>query len=187
VSTCPSRDQLQQLLAEQLSDTVRALLEDHVEACAACAEVLAGSSDQAESIDLRHLRGARTVSVPDADAAIARYLKEHPPEHTALGVEEAGSAEATGFPGPPTEKGPLGQLHSYHIRRELGHGRFGIVYEALDELDRLVAIKVLKPAFAASARERLRFEHEARKAAAVKHDHIVTIHRVGHTAGFPLP
>src|SRR5262249_40570016 len=32
-----------------------------------------------------------------------------------------------------------------------------------------------------------RFEHEARKAAAVEHDHIVTIHQVGHSPSFALP
>jgi serine/threonine protein kinase len=188
VNACPACEQLQQLLAEQLSETVRETIENHVEACAACAEVLARLSDQAETIDWQYLRSDPPIAVPDADAAIARHLKENPPEGTALGLEEAGRlGEGISFPGPPTDKGPLGQLESYHIRRVLGHGRFGIVYEAYDELDRLVAVKVLKPELAASARERVRFEHEARKAAAVKHDHIVTIHRVGHTPGFPLP
>jgi formylglycine-generating enzyme required for sulfatase activity len=184
---CPSREQLQELLAEQLSEPLRETIEDHVEACAACAEVLAGLSDQVETIDWQYLRSGRPGSVPDSDAAIAQYLKENPPGRTALGLEEVGSGEAIGFPGLPTDKGPLGQLESYHIRRELGHGHFGIVYEAYDELDRLVAIKVLKPELAASARERARFEHEARKAAAVNHEHIVTIYQVGHSPGFPLP
>src|SRR5207245_775429 len=91
------------------------------------------------------------------------------------------------FPGPLTEKGPLGQLGPFAIRKQLGAGRFGVVYQAYDELDRLVALKVLRPELAASCQERARFEREGRKAAAVKHDHIVTIHQVGHTPGFALP
>jgi WD40 repeat protein len=184
---CPSREQLQQLLADQLGKPIRETIEEHVEACAACAEILASLTDQVDTVDRQCLRSGRPAPLPDSDATIVRYLKANPPEETALGLDEAGSAEPIRFPGPRTEKGPLGQLDSYHIRRVLGQGRFGIVYEASDELNRLVALKVLKPELAASDRERLRFAHEARKAAAVKHDHIVTIHHVGHTPAFPLP
>jgi serine/threonine protein kinase len=79
-------------------------------------------------------------------------------------------------------------LESYHIIAQLGRGAFGLVFKAYDEkLDCSVALKVLKPELAASAKERTRFEGEARKAAAVRHDHVVTIHRVGSTPGFALP
>jgi WD40 repeat protein len=82
----------------------------------------------------------------------------------------------------------LGQLESYHIAAELGQGAFGLVFKAYDEqLDRFVALKVLRPELAASSRDRTRFEAEARKAAAVRHDHVVAIHRVGTTADFALP
>src|SRR5262249_46289107 len=36
------------------------------------------------------------------------------------------------FLDPPTDKGPLGRLDCLHIRKELGQGRFGVVYEAVD-------------------------------------------------------
>jgi serine/threonine-protein kinase len=63
-----------------------------------------------------------------------------------------------------------------------------MVFKAYDEkLDCPVALKVLKPELAASAGDRVRFEGEARKAAAVRHDHVVTVHRVGSTPGFALP
>src|SRR5207302_6331476 len=48
-------------------------------------------------------------------------------------------------------------------------------------------LKVLKPHLAASASDRARFQREARDAAAVRHDHVVTIHRVGTTPDFALP
>src|SRR5207253_9240943 len=53
--------------------------------------------------------------------------------------------------------------------------------------DCLVALKVPKPERAARASDRARFEREARAAAAVHHDHVVRIHRVGNTPGFALP
>src|SRR5262249_54748125 len=83
---------------------------------------------------------------------------------------------------------PLGRLESYHIMAELGRGAFGLVYHAYDEqLDCPVALKVLKPELAASASDRARFEREARAAAAVRHENVVIIHRVGSTPGFALP
>jgi serine/threonine protein kinase len=55
----------------------------------------------------------------------------------------------------------------------------GVVLKGFDEkLQRVVAIKVLAPELAASGTARQRFTHEARAAAAVSHEHVVTIHAV---------
>src|SRR5437899_12585380 len=56
----------------------------------------------------------------------------------------------------------------------------GIVLKAMDEsLDRVVAIKVLSPHYAANATARKRFVREAKAVAAVTHEHVVTVHAVG--------
>jgi serine/threonine protein kinase len=61
----------------------------------------------------------------------------------------------------------------------IGRGGMGIVLRAMDsKLNRIVAIKVLVPEFAGSPQARKRFAREAQAAAAVSHDHIVTIHAV---------
>lgn len=73
----------------------------------------------------------------------------------------------------------------YSLERELGRGGMGIVYLAREvQLERLVAIKVLNPALAASAEARERFLREARTAANLSHPNIVPIHRVGESHGF---
>src|SRR5260370_4026486 len=55
----------------------------------------------------------------------------------------------------------------------------GIVLRAFDEkLHRIVAIKVLAPALAASVSARQRFVREARAAAAVSDDNVIAIHAV---------
>jgi serine/threonine protein kinase len=55
----------------------------------------------------------------------------------------------------------------------------GTVYRAFDEkLHRVVAIKLMATELAASATARRRFTREAQAAAAVCHDHVVTIHAV---------
>jgi serine/threonine protein kinase len=62
-------------------------------------------------------------------------------------------------------------------RRVLGAGAMGYVVEAHDEsLGRDVAVKVIAPKRLGDARSRDRFLREARAVAALRHDHIVTIH-----------
>jgi len=72
----------------------------------------------------------------------------------------------------------------YAIERELGRGGMGVVFLARDlALDRLVAIKLLPPALAASAERRNRFLREARTAARLSHPNIVPIHAVEESNG----
>lgn len=73
----------------------------------------------------------------------------------------------------------------YRLDSELGRGGMGTVYRATDlELQREVAVKVLSASQSSDARERM--VREARAAAALNHPHIVTIHDVGESAGFPF-
>src|SRR5262249_49331374 len=82
--------------------------------------------------------------------------------------------------------GGLGRLGHYEILEVVGRGGMGIVFRAHDDhLRRIVAIKVMAPQLAASALARQRFTREARAAAAVSHDHVVTIHAVEEAQGLP--
>jgi serine/threonine protein kinase len=63
----------------------------------------------------------------------------------------------------------------------------GVVFRAEDtHLRRLVALKVIRPDLAASAEFRRRFLREARLAAAIEHEHIVTVYQVGEDRGVPF-
>ncbi len=80
---------------------------------------------------------------------------------------------------PPSHPEMLGRLGRYEIERLIGSGGMGVVFKAFDtELNRPVAIKVLAPHLAGSGAARQRFAREARAAAAVVHEHIVSIHNV---------
>jgi len=77
-----------------------------------------------------------------------------------------------------------GRIGKYEIRKEVGRGTMGIVYEAYDaSLDRRVALKTISVAFAPTPEERQNFEKrffaEARIAAALSHPGIVIVHDVG--------
>src|SRR5262249_24608996 len=75
------------------------------------------------------------------------------------------------------------QLDGYEILSEIGRGGMGVVLKAFDpKLRRMVAIKLLAPHLAANANARERFLREARAAAAVVHEHVVTIHDVDESA-----
>jgi tRNA A-37 threonylcarbamoyl transferase component Bud32 len=97
------------------------------------------------------------------------------------------AAPSLDFLAPTDEPGVLGRLEQYAVLAILGHGGMGIVLKARDtRLNREVAIKVLAPTLATNATARQRFIRETQAAAAVRHDHIVTIHGVGETSGLPF-
>ncbi|MEM4188270.1 MAG: serine/threonine-protein kinase [Candidatus Hadarchaeum sp.] len=72
----------------------------------------------------------------------------------------------------------------FEVIRLLGAGGMGVVYLAHERtLDRLVAVKVLKPELSANERYVQRFLLEARLAAKLRHPNIVSIHAVGDRQG----
>ncbi|HUG90078.1 MAG TPA: protein kinase [Planctomycetaceae bacterium] len=90
------------------------------------------------------------------------------------------------FLGPPREPGGLGSLGPYDITEIVGRGGMGVVLKGHDtRLNRVVAVKVLAPELASNATARKRFMREAQAAAAVSHDHVVTIHAIDDTGGLP--
>lgn len=71
-------------------------------------------------------------------------------------------------------------LPELELIRPLGSGSTADVYLARDPaLQRLVAVKVLRPELAVDAVARKRFEREALSAARITHPHVTSIHRVG--------
>jgi hypothetical protein len=97
-------------------------------------------------------------------------------------TQNTGSADAGAVPDfltPSQKPGALGRLDHYEILEIVGRGGMGIVLKGFDEkLHRVVAIKVLAAELAVRGTARQRFIREARAAAAVSHEHVVTIHAV---------
>ena len=111
--------------------------------------------------------------------------------HDAAGIAPAGRSLAEAgrfdFLDPPRAAGELGWLAHYRVRRLLGEGGMGLVFQAEDTvLLRPVALKVIRPELADLPRSHNGSLREARAMAAIKHDHIVTIYQVGQERGVPF-
>ncbi len=119
--------------------------------------------------DLKPPPGARAANLPDvplSDSVFDTRTQKGPPPGMAL-------------PPPPAAQAPAKRLGPYELRRVLGKGGMGIVYEAWHEaLGRTVALKVMSSA-EAGEEELERFAREARAAAKLNHPNIVPIHEVG--------
>ncbi|MBA3539553.1 MAG: serine/threonine protein kinase [Deltaproteobacteria bacterium] len=81
----------------------------------------------------------------------------------------------------PTPDAYVGtRVGRYEIRRMLGAGGMGRVYEAFDpELDRAIALKVIRPELAGHASFAERLVRESRMMAKLVHPSVITVHDVG--------
>jgi len=71
-------------------------------------------------------------------------------------------------------------IPGYQIKGVLGEGGMGTVYLAVQEsLGRKVAVKILPPSLACNESYLMRFRHEARAAAKIRHPNIVQIYDAG--------
>src|SRR3954465_10545267 len=83
-----------------------------------------------------------------------------------------------GLPGAPPADDPLPgmQLGDYVVEKAVAWGGMGIVYRAVHPLiGRKVAVKVLRPSFAADPEQVARFLAEAKAVSAIKHRGIIDI------------
>ncbi|MEM6528428.1 MAG: protein kinase, partial [Chloroflexota bacterium] len=68
----------------------------------------------------------------------------------------------------------------YRLLAQQGSGGMAVIYRAMDdELERVVALKILRPSLTNDQEFLQRFKNEARSVANLNHPNIVTVHDVG--------
>ncbi|MAB78240.1 MAG: hypothetical protein CMJ89_02700 [Planctomycetes bacterium] len=120
---------------------------------------------------------------PDRTAFLARVGPTvRPGLERCLKMIEAGLASVPPGPMPLTPGKTFGR---YELKRELGRGGMAVVWLAHDtELERAVALKILRPGLAMDGRHLDRFRREALAVAKLRHPHIVQIYDVGEERGY---
>jgi formylglycine-generating enzyme required for sulfatase activity/tRNA A-37 threonylcarbamoyl transferase component Bud32 len=156
--------------------------------CPSCRRLLRiAEAEAGRSLPCPHCARVLTVRrrLPTSLAPSASAVPTGPSGVT-LGGEDASPPRLT-FLAPAQQADELGRLGGYRLLRVLGHGGMGLVFEAEDVLlRRRVALKVMLPEVAKQPQARERFLREARAAATLSHDHIISIYHVGEDNGVPF-
>ncbi len=188
---CPDLPTLRQFLLAELPESEAEALEQHLLECDSCCQQ-ARSFTGSDSL-LEALRNEPTVA-EDPEGELVADLMERFRLIRPAGEELPASDPPTdtyegpnlAFLEPPADTAELARLGSYSLRKKLGSGGMGIVFEAEDrDLRRSVALKVMKPNLAGNPGARERFRREAQAAAGIEHEHIVTIYQVNENQGVP--
>ena len=191
--SCPNVGALAELLDDDTAETGTVYFE-HLETCRLCQQTLAElAADQASwtEVALNLPQVESQLAGPQAsEPALAQVMVQLKAELSLL-TQAAPAADeedlSLSFLRQAERPGLLGYLGDYEVLEVIGRGGMGIVFKAFDPLlHRLVAIKVMaSAALVSSVTSRQRFKREAQAAAAVCHDHIVTVHGVHEKDGWP--
>ncbi len=144
------------------------------------------SSFEAESVEsMSEISGKHNILQDNADEeTIVAPPRSKTPE-TEFGISSSARLKVPeGAKGNKVDMQPL-RLGGYSIKKKIGQGAMSSVFLAVQEnLNRLVAIKVMDPKFNEDPTYEKRFHREARLAAAVTHPNVVSIHDVGKDNNF---
>jgi Leucine-rich repeat (LRR) protein len=200
--SCPKPQDLQQLLLGRLDEATAEVLERHIQDCPRCGAAL--PSMVVEDSLVASMRAVAPNPLLDGEReaveALSQRLQRQGPgfaedsvpnlttDHTLANDPAPPLAqEHFGFLAPSQSMDELGRLGGYRVLKVLGRGGMGVVFLAEDsQLQRTVALKAMLPDVAQKASARERFLREARAAARIEHDHVVTIHQVGEDRGVPF-
>ncbi len=199
-AACPNPDVLSSFLLGQLKSADIDQLAQHVEGCEQCITRLHTLMANDTLVEAMRASADTIHDSPALSGLIARLTAMRSPvEQTAVLPDTrditagsgtpppsfSGELPALSFLGPSQGPDEIGRLGPYRVLKVLGTGGMGVVFLAEDVLlQRRVALKSMKPSVV-SGQARERFFREARAAAAIEHEHIVSIYQVGEDRGVP--
>lgn len=186
---CPDPEVIHDLLCGELPEGEHGQLSSHLDLCADCRnrfdEAAAGPDYLGDVV-----RSCGTPQWQQETATLGRLMQDMPQQLStaadAASIVTWSTQAVTEFFEPSDDPEHIGRLGAYEIIEVIGRGGMGIVLRGIDtKLNRVVAIKVLAPELASNPNARRRFFREGQAAAAVSHDHVVTIHAVDDSERLP--
>ena len=142
--------------------------------CAACGSPLSATPAEPPPARYETPGGGQRQSSPQEAATAVGFAQTPPPSNP--GTSSPGSAISQAK---PVDFGPR-----YEVQALLGEGGMGAVYRAYDrELDRIVALKLIRPELGADPTMSQRFRQELLLASKVSHKNILRIHDLGEANG----
>ncbi len=190
---CPQSKELEELLARSDADDPSSALWSHLESCQSCQAELDRLSDDVELTQWRRSSSSRksfeddaaTRDIPACRSMVARLAKMDTSVDAGAqretNDEETRQTEFLLLFAPSEFDGDLGMLGHYRICQRIGQGGMAFVVEAIDtELDRVVALKILRPGLTESFSKE-RFLREAKSIAGVHHANVIAIHGISTT------
>jgi len=197
---CPSASQFLDLVQGQSPADERAHLAAHVLECRDCARSLqrlevsdtfraelratATDAERTLSSEVQDLVGGPGSALSSACTPLVGAA-----DNATIGEDKEPAYDGlwSNLLQPPQGPDELGWLGQYRVLKVLGAGGMGRVFLAEDtHLRRPVALKVMSPHLQEIATARERFLREARSAAALRDDRIVTIYQVGQVDNVPF-
>jgi serine/threonine-protein kinase len=175
---------LEQFLEGRLADDDARQIELHLETCSECRSRLetAAADDSYWSLVPMYL----SDDAIDCDFATSMIATTERPSGW-MSDDKSELLRITDYFDPTDDPRMMGRFGGYEIAGIVGSGGMGVVLKGFETaLDRYVAIKALAPHLATSGAARTRFAREARAAAAVLHENVVSIHRVSEANGLPF-
>src|SRR5690349_2926844 len=127
MNPCHCAERLRSFVANQLSAAEQAALDAHLRQCVPCQQALEALLDEPRggaAGDCPALAAGRRAEEAGPLEPFLRDLLDNRPDlaSSAAGTAGESASPTLRFPGPPTARGPLGRLESYHIMEELGRG-----------------------------------------------------------------
>jgi WD40 repeat protein len=187
-TTHPTAGDLAAFVAGRANPVVSAEIERHLIDCSACCQAMLALHD-----DDAFVRGLRSAAAaprpdfgPDASGIAARFAPTAQPTIPPFDDETLPGAQ-------PSETAPAGvpavllDHPRYRVVRRLGDGGMGSVYLAEHRLmNRLVAIKLVRPELVRNPACVERFRREVQAAARLSHPNIVTAYDAEHVGDLHL-
>jgi hypothetical protein len=204
ICACPAVRDLQRLAHAHTDMREQGQLAEHVERCERCREILAAlrseraaegpvpagtqpAGERAGNRSSTWRSGLNPAAVaPPAPAPMPATPAPLPGAQVRPGAADS-TQEVINLLAPAERPDEVGRLGGYRVLHVLGSGATGVVFLAEDlQLQRRVALKVMRPVPGGNDVARQRFLREGRAAAVIDHDHIVTIYQVGEDRGVPF-